>query len=98
MQMESSKEKIEAQLAAYVDGDLSDAERAEIERHLAQHPQHRALIDELRRASDLLKSLPRATVPPELNEALCGQLERSSLLGPLSDEADDGVLRINRWP
>jgi len=32
--MESSKEKIEAQLCAYIDGQLNAAERAEIERYV----------------------------------------------------------------
>src|SRR6267378_4059215 len=52
--MESSKEHIEAQLCAYVDG--------------------------------------------ELNDALCGQLERASLLNPTHDETNQAILSINRWP
>ena len=64
--MESSKEKIEAQLCAYVDGELDDAERAEIERHLAANPQHKALISELRAASGLLRGLPRVAIPEQL--------------------------------
>jgi len=96
--MESSKEQIEAQLCAYIDGELGDAERAEIERHLATNPQHKALIAELRRHSGLLQDLPRKSAPLELNEALCGQLERSALLNPSQEEASQNVLTINRWP
>src|SRR5258708_360392 len=96
--MESSKEQIEAQLCAYIDGELNDAERAEIEKHLATNSQHKALIAELRRHSGLLQDLPRATAPLELNEALCGQLERSALLNPSQEESSQNVLSINRWP
>lgn len=95
--MESSKEQIEAQLCAYIDGELNDAERAEIERHLASNPQHQSLIAELRRHSGLLQDLPRASAPLELNEALCGQLERSALLNS-SEEGTTSGLSINRWP
>jgi hypothetical protein len=95
--MESSKEKIEAQLCDYVEGELDDAQRAEIEQHLAANPHHQALIAELRAASGLLRDLPRATVPVELNESLCGQLERSALLDP-NDEVYDPARSVNRWP
>src|SRR5258706_6199589 len=57
--MESSKENIEAQLCAYVEGELDDAQRAEIEQHLTANPQHKALIAELRAASGLLRDPPR---------------------------------------
>ena len=96
--MESSKENIEAQLCAYIDGELDEAARIEIERHLASNSQHKSLIAELRRHSGLLQDLPRAKAPLELNEALCGQLERSALLNPSNEEASETSLSINRWP
>src|SRR5690242_14793926 len=96
--MESSKEQIEAQLCAYIDGELDDAQRADIERHLATNPQHKALISQLRAQSGLLRQLPRVKAPLELNEALCGQLERSALLNPADDEENHTLLSINRWP
>src|SRR5438105_8518445 len=95
--MQSSKEKIESQLCAYIDGELDDNERAEIEKHLDANPQHKVLISELRAASGLLKDLPRAKVPGDLNEGLTGQLERSVLLNPSNEESGD-ALRIRRWP
>src|SRR5436305_7337267 len=96
--MQSSKEKIESQLCAYIDGELDDSERAEIEKHLDANPQHKALISELRAASGLLKDFPRAKVPGDLNEGLTGQLERSVLLNPSDEESGDAALRIRRWP
>jgi hypothetical protein len=95
--MDSSKEKIEAQLCAYIEGELDDADRVDIERHLQTNPQHKSLMAELRRHRELLQTLPRATVPGELNENLTGQLERSALLSDDDETAEAGV-RINRWP
>lgn len=96
--MESSKENIEAQLCAYIEGELSDEQRAQIERHLDANPRHRALIADLMRHRMDLASLPRAKAPAELNEALCGQLERSALLDSAAEDDTEVVLRINRWP
>ena len=96
--MESSKEKIEAQLCAYVDGELDDAQRAEIEQHLAANPQHKSLIAELRAASGLLRDLPRVAAPIEVNESLCGQLERSALLNPSDDDYARPARQVSRWP
>src|SRR5205823_4722553 len=48
--------------------------------------------------SGLLRQLPRAKAPLELNEAVCGQLERSALLNPTEDENSQTLLSINRWP
>jgi hypothetical protein len=44
----------EAQLAAYLDGELSEPERVSVEQHLAASPQLRARLDQLRRETDLM--------------------------------------------
>ncbi|MDW8262587.1 MAG: zf-HC2 domain-containing protein, partial [Phycisphaerales bacterium] len=62
--MGQSTEEIEARLAAYIDGTLDEAGRAEIERHLATHPQHRTLLEELSRHRELLRHLPTEKAPP----------------------------------
>ncbi len=95
--MAANQEQIEARLAAYIDGELSAAERAEIEKHLAANPQHRKLIEELTGQRDMLLALPREKAPAELFETLQGQLERSVLLGSAAD-AVDAPRHINRWP
>src|SRR5438128_1671440 len=79
--MAQNQEQIEARLAAYIDGELDATERAEIEKHLAANPQHKALIEELSGQRDLLKALPHEQAPPEIAETIQGQLERSVLLG-----------------
>ena len=95
--MAANQEQIEARLAAYIDGELSAAECAEIEKHLAANPQHRKLIEELTGQRDMLLALPREKAPAELFETLQGQLERSVLLGSAAD-AVDAPRHINRWP
>lgn len=97
----ANTENIEAKLAAYVDGELDAADRAEIEQHLAANPQHRKLIEELREARQCLRELPREQAPPEIAEMLNAQLERAALLGDveLGGTAGGGTeMRINRWP
>ncbi|MGA2231633.1 MAG: zf-HC2 domain-containing protein [Tepidisphaeraceae bacterium] len=77
----ANSEDIEARLCAYIEGSLSPAEQAEIERHLEAHPQHRQMIQDLIRTRDLVGTLPRVNAPEDLCDGLQGQLERSMLLG-----------------
>ncbi len=91
-------EDIEAKLAAYVDGELDAAGRAEIEKHLAANPQHRLLIEQLARQRDLLRNLPRETAPTDVAETINAQLERAVLLGDVDSEVEAASLRISPWP
>jgi hypothetical protein len=77
----ANSEDIEARLCAFIEGSLSPAERAEIERHLEAHPQHRQMIQDLIHTRNLIGSLPQANAPEDLCDGLQGQLERSLLLG-----------------
>ena len=90
-------EQIEAKLAAYVDGELSDVERAEIELHLQKNPAHRELLAELMEQRQWLAQLPRDAAPADVSEAIHGQLERSVLLDGAGEE-ETATLKINRWP
>ena len=58
-----NQEIIEARLASYIDGDISVDERAEIEKHLAQNPQYKKLLDDLRTGRNMLRALPRKGAP-----------------------------------
>jgi hypothetical protein len=90
-------ENIEAMLCAYIEGDLDAAGRAQIEKHLQDHPQHRKLIQELSAMRDLVRGLPKVKAPMEIGESLRGKVERSILLGDSGDteqESEHG----NRWP
>lgn len=78
--MSQSTEEIEAKLAAYVDGELDAAGKAEIEKHLVANPQHRKLLEDLTQHRDLMRALPREKAPPEILESLQSHLERRLLL------------------
>src|SRR5688572_31995097 len=93
----ANTEHIEAKLCAFVDGELDDAGRAEIEAHLQANPQHRQLLAELMEQRQLLRELPRERAPLDLNESLQTQLERSVLFDDKS-ETPYVAGRINRWP
>lgn len=94
--MSNESEQIEARLAAYIDGLLPDDQRAEIERYLTANPSHRALIEDLRRQSKLVSSLPRAKAPAEVMDHLQSHLERNELLQDVEQAATS--MRINRSP
>src|SRR5215218_8863749 len=95
----SPQEESEAKLLAYIEGELDEAGRAEIVRHLEAHPNHSRLMDELKVGRDLLQRVPREPAPPELLETFQSQLERSVLLEEEDDAAAEeaGSLRINHW-
>lgn len=96
--MPHSTEQIEARLAAYIDGQLDETARQEIEKHLASNPQHRRLIDDLIEQKRLVESLPRESAPAEVLEVVQGHLERNALLNPLESELVESTMQINRWP
>lgn len=95
--MSQTSEEIEGKLAAYVDGTLDEAGRAEIERHLAANPHHARLLKDLSVGRELLRDLPRETAPPEVLESIQTQLERRLLLDEPADEAVIATIRPNRW-
>jgi hypothetical protein len=95
--MPSNQENIEAKLAAYVDGELSGADREEIERHLTANPQHRKLIIELTQTRTMLQGLPRAKAPMDVMDSLQSQLERSALLGSPEQLTGDDSYKIGFW-
>jgi hypothetical protein len=56
-------ERQREQLSAYIDGELSAAERAELERHVPGCPECQEALGELRRVHDLLAALPMPKAP-----------------------------------
>jgi hypothetical protein len=56
-------ERQREQLSAYIDGELSAAERAELERHIPGCPECQEALGELRRVHDLLAALPMPKAP-----------------------------------
>lgn len=67
-------------ISAYLDGEATPEERAEVERLLETSPELRAQLDDFARLSDLLRALPRESAPPELAAAIRQQAQQKSLL------------------
>lgn len=94
--MSQEIEQIEARLTAYIDGQLPEKERGEIEAYLASNPSHARLITELQRQRAQLRTLPRETAPAEIMDHLQAHLERHALLS--DGDTSASAMKINRWP
>lgn len=90
-------ENIEAMLCAYVEGDLDAAGKAQIEKHLQDHPQHKKLLEELMAMREMVRGLPRAKAPMDVGDSLRQKVERSMLLED-SAAAMPMRQRGERWP
>lgn len=77
-------------LSAWLDDELPLAERAEIERQLAESPDMRQEVDELRQVSELVRGLPVEKAPEELQPAAMRNIERDTLLAGESQTASAG--------
>jgi hypothetical protein len=66
-------------LSAYLDGELTAAEQAEVERLLASSPAARQLLDELRTLSATLQSLPQQKLGEDLSQQVLRVAERRML-------------------
>jgi len=95
---QNQQEQSEAKLLAFIEGELDAAGRAEIEKHLEAHPQHRKLLEQMRGMRDWVRWLPKETAPAELAEAFQMRLERTMLLDHVDEDAGHAPMRINRWP
>jgi len=67
--------ELETRIDAFVDGELDEGSRADVQRHLERCADCRAAVDELRALLQSARELPRAVEPPrdlfpELREAL----------------------------
>ena len=90
-------EKHDEQLSAYLDGELSAAERQAVEDRLAREPDARALLEGLRQTSNLVAALPRASAPASLPADVTERLERAALLDDRPDLISNKMQRTVRW-
>lgn len=100
--MDADREKaLKARLSAYLDGELSEEERAEVRAWVEQYADARALLDELRATVEVLGSLPRAEASGEMLEGLRSRLERRALLDELPESAGEEtpvpMFSVGRW-
>src|SRR5262249_30690895 len=80
-------------LSAYVDGELTDQERAEVEHWLESSPGARERLEDFRGLSRLFAGLPRTEVPQEFPTRVLQLAERRMLL----PEAGTSSTRRRRW-
>jgi len=78
-------------LQAYYDGELSSAERAAIEIHLAQCEQYRQALAELRQVSGLISAAPLPAIPPAATIRFYAAWDDAQAF------RDRSVLRIASW-
>jgi len=90
------REKLEEQISAYLDGELSEKEAAELERLLADSGEARQVLGEFERTVSLVRGLPRQQPPDDLYEAVTSQLERAALLEP-TDAGAPARSALDRW-
>jgi hypothetical protein len=64
-------------LSAYVDGELTAAERALVEERLRSDPTAAALVEELRTLSSAIKSLPRETLGRDLRAGVLAEVAQA---------------------
>ena len=77
---------IEEQLSAYLDGQLSEEDRAALERQLVENPAMRRTMRELESTVQLVQGLPIEPSPAGLREDTLGMLERDMLFAPVGRE------------
>src|SRR5437868_3019343 len=96
---DSKRQRLIEQLSAYLDDELTPAQRREVEAFLAGEEEARALLSELRAMSQALRELPRAKASERLLEGVRTRLERDALLGRSQSRAvaPAGYSRGLRW-
>lgn len=92
----SKDEKLRELLSAYLDDELSPAERVSVERAIEADDQTRKLYNELSHAKQLVASLPRAGAPDGMVDEIVSRSERQQLLGDEPEVGDDLVERRSR--
>jgi hypothetical protein len=72
-------------LSAYLDGELSEAERVRVDQLLAERPDYRQVLEELKEIRGAVKSLPKYALDETFAARVLRRAEREMLLGgPLS--------------
>jgi len=82
-----------ARLSDYLDGELSDAERSALERHLGACPACTTALAELTRVVERARTLPPRRPTTDLWRGIAGRLAEATPAGP----APAGVGRARRW-
>jgi len=73
------------QLTAYLDGELNEQERREVDALIARDPRAAALLESLRQVSNAVAALPREAAPTQLSAAVQERMARRALLNDASN-------------
>lgn len=84
-------------LSAYLDDELSNSQRAEVDAHLASSDEARQRLAELRTVSQLVSSLPAIPAPFELRVAVMQSAERQMLLGTATLAGSKATAPARHW-
>lgn len=76
-------------LSAYLDGEVTPQEREQVERWLAESPEARQTLEELRNLSAAVQSLPKAELGEDLADSVLRLAERRMLT--TAPQADDSL-------
>jgi len=93
----NAKARIQAQLSAYLDGELDEAQLRQVEEALESDGGLRAELAELSAARKLLRDLPAEKPPADLVSRVLAEAERSQLVGGQSAESGPSPLRWIRY-
>lgn len=92
--MNDERDKLGADLSAYLDDELSAARSREIQRVLASSEDARRQLDELREVSEQLGALPRLRAPAELASTLAAQAEQQLRAAPRAGKRRMRIIRL----
>ena len=73
---------LDERLSAYLDGELSAAERADVESLLREQPELVDALDDLRQLGDGIRQLPRESPGPHFADRVVAQIERAGANRP----------------
>ena len=90
-------ESLAQQLSAYHDGELTVAERAELERQLAASPEGRHALASLRRLSDAVQQVPRPTVDAAFTADVMARLVRPPVVQPTTTAPRANARGTRQW-
>lgn len=82
-------------LSAYLDGELSSVERAEVEKQLDSSPALRCDLDALKQVSELVVSLPKRTAPSTMIDSVLEQIQTETVRPAASDDTNPPTPRKN---
>jgi hypothetical protein len=88
----------EAQLAAYLDGELSEPERASVERRLAASPQLQARLDQLRQETALMSQALDALSPRRAMASAASALKQVYAQLPMAEGAVSSPPAVHTGP